>query len=234
MNSNESPRSTTPATTPARMTTFPRAIVERVAGFSYPPKVGTHRRPRSSPGSSSSAVASTPLPAMTPLQPRVAPSLEAPAKFITHTFLGAPEGIRSSPTGVPIVTHWPPHVESVVVSLPETKRWAGVNYLLPFPPHSVEWHVAEVFGRPPAYQNMQSPYPHVTGTFLKRTRKRKGVGTQRAYQLEMYTQEENALYGKLSANTNVVYLPAGWVPPSPSPSAASPSQSFNFLEGNES
>ena len=178
MDSNESPRSvtsTTFGTTLARMKTFPRAIVERVGGISYPPKVGTHRRPRSSLGSSSSttSVATTPLPAMAFLQPGVASSLEAPAKFITCTFLGAPEGICSSPTGVPIVTHWPPHVEFVVISLPETKRWAGVNYPLPFPPHSIEWHVAEVFGRLPAYQNMQSSYPHVTGIFLKRTRKKK-------------------------------------------------------------
>lgn len=37
----------------------------------------------------------------------------------------------------------------------------------------------------------------------------------------MYTHDANALYGKLSANTNVVYLPAGWVPPSASLSATS-------------
>ena len=51
--------------------------------------------------------------------------------------------------------------------------------------------------------------------------KEKRVGTERAYQLEMYIQDANALYRKLSAHTNVVYLPAGWVPPSASPSPAS-------------
>jgi hypothetical protein len=101
VDSNESPRSVTSTTPrPARMTTFPKAIVERAGGFSYAPKIATHRRPRSSLGNNSSttSVATIPLSAMTPLQPGVAPSLEAPAKFITRTFLGDYEGIRSSPT----------------------------------------------------------------------------------------------------------------------------------------
>jgi hypothetical protein len=213
-------RSTTPA---ARVTMFPRPIVDRAGDFSYPPKVGTRRRPSFSFGSSSTVV-TTPRPQALAIPPpqgvaapppqAVAPLPETPVKFITHTFLVVPEGTRWSPIGVPTITHWPEHPESVVVSLPETKRWAGVNYPTSFPQDSVEWHVAEVFGRLPRYQNVEYTYPHVTGSFFKRTRKRKGVGQDRAYRLEKYTQDANALYGKLSANCVVVYLPSGSFPPS--------------------
>lgn len=94
MDSNESPWSGT-STTPARMTTFLRAIVERAGGFSYPPKVGTHRRPRSSLGSSSSSTQAgvnpsvhptATLPVQAVATPSRAPLLQAPVKFITRGF----------------------------------------------------------------------------------------------------------------------------------------------------
>ena len=151
---------------------------------------------------------------VTPPSQPVATLPQAIGKFITCTFLVFPDGTRWSANGVPTITYWRANPESVVVTLPETKRWAGVNYPIAFPQDSVEWHVAEVFGRLPQYQNIQSPYPHIIGSFFKRTRKRKGIGQDRAYKLETYTQDARGPYGKLSANTIVVYLPAAAIHPS--------------------
>ena len=139
---------------------------------------------------------------------------QAIGKFITCTFLVFPDGTRWSANRVPTITHWLANPEFMVVTLPETKRWAGVNYPIAFPQDSVEWHVAEVFGRVPQYQNIQSPYPHITGNFFKRTRKRKGEAQDRAYKLETYTQDAGGPYGKFSAKTVVVYLPVAAIHPS--------------------
>ena len=230
MDNNIEPPIVERITTPTRVTTFLRLIVDRVGGFSYPPKVGTRQCLDTSSSGSSSGTSSTtqamvarppqcvaapPMPTMaTPPPQAMAPLPQALVKFITCTFLVFLEGTRWSPNGVPTITHWLANPKFVVVSLPNTKRWAEVNYPIACPHDSVEWHVAEVFGRLLQYQNIQSPYPHVTGTFFKQTRKRKGVGQDRAYKLEIYTQDVGGLYGNLSANIVVAYLPAATIHPS--------------------
>ena len=137
MDNNIEPPTAARITTPTRMTTFPRPIVDRVGDFSYPPKVGTCRRLGSSSSGSSSGSSSTtnvvaarssqcvaapPITVVVTPPQAMAPLPQALLKSITRTFLVFPEDTRWSPNGVPTITHWLANLESVVVSLPETKR----------------------------------------------------------------------------------------------------------------
>ena len=88
----------------------------------------------------------------------------------------------------------------MVLTLPNSKKWAGVNYPQPF----LEDSVAKAFAKLPEFKDTLSNV--ISGSFFKRTRKRKGVGQERAYRLEPYVQEAGGVYGKLNANTMVVYL----------------------------
>ena len=65
----------------------------------------------------------------------------------------------------------------------------------PFPPNSVEFHVAKAFRS-------------FSGSFFKRIKKRKEVGQDRAYRQEPYIQENGAMYGKLHAKTMIIYMPS--------------------------
>ena len=229
---------TTLPSSSVRMTIYPRPIGERAQVFSYPPKLGMQRRgsESTSSGASSSssqqgaqtlcppnsplsfAIASSsianPSIASSPIEPQshgvpssVVPiTPTTPTRFITRTFLVIPDGIQWNGNGLPSSTHWPSEPQTVVVSLPDSTKWPGVNYPQQFTPRSVEFGVAECFSRLPQYQGTMGEI--VTGTFYKRTKKRKGVGVEKAYKLESYVQEAGAVYGKLSANTVVVYLPA--------------------------
>jgi len=114
----------------------------------------------------------------------------------------------------------------VVVTLPDSKKWAGVNYPQPFPEDSVEFSVAEAFARLPQYNNTLGNI--VSGSFFKRTKKRKGAGHDRAYRLEPYIQEGGGVYGKLNANTMVVYLPASHMPVLETPPSQVPSSHTPF------
>lgn len=87
--------------------------------------------------------------------------------------------------------------------------------------------MAEAFARLPQYNNILGNI--VSGSFFKRTRKRKGAGHERAFRVEPYVQEPCGVYVKLNANTMVVYLPASHMlvletPPSQVSSSHTPFQ----------
>ena len=84
------------------------------------------------------------------------------------------------------------------VSLKDSKRWTGVTFPQPFPPDSVEFHVAKAFRS-------------ISGSFFKCTKKRKGVGKDRVYKLEPFVKEIGAMYGKLHAKTMIIYMPSSQV-----------------------
>lgn len=129
---------------------------------------------------------------------------KATKKFITRIFLTIPANTQWS-SSVPSIAHWPTELSHVLVSLEDSMRWAGVTFPQPFPPNSVEFHVAKAFG---SHFQHQTHEFGISGSFFKRTKKRNGVGQDRAYKLEPYVQEAGAVYGKLIANSIILYMPA--------------------------
>ena len=87
---------------------------------------------------------------------------KASQRYITRKFLAMPEGTQWS-SGAPSIVHWPMDSQHVFVSLEDSKRWARVTFPQPFPPDSVEFHVAKAFRS-------------ISGSFFKHTKKRIGVG----------------------------------------------------------
>ncbi|KAG0572212.1 hypothetical protein KC19_VG076800 [Ceratodon purpureus] len=123
---------------------------------------------------------------------------KATKRFITRIFLTMPANTQWS-SSVPSIAHWPTELSHVLVSLEDSMRWVGVTFPQPFPPNSVEFHVAKAYGS--HFQN-QTPESGISGSFEKRTKKINGVGQDRAYKLEPYVQEAGAVYGKLRARSD--------------------------------
>ena len=102
---------------------------------------------------------------------------------------------------------WPLDSPSVLVSLPNTTKWEGLVH--PFPIDSAEHGIALAFAKA-----FGQPKTHAySGLFYKRTKKRKGSGTERGYYLEPYFRVKGAFFGSLAANTNLVYCPESTILP---------------------
>ena len=96
---------------------------------------------------------------------------------------------------------WPLDSPSVLVFLPSTTKWEGLEH--PVPKDSAEHGIALEFSKAFA----QSIPNSCTSLFYKRTKKRKGIGSERGYYLEPYFRVKGAFFGTLAANTNLVYCP---------------------------
>ena len=96
---------------------------------------------------------------------------------------------------------WPLDSPSVLVFLPSITKWEGLVH--PFPIDSVEHGIATTFAR--AFP--QSTTHSYAGLFYKRTKKRKGMESDRRYYLEPYFRVKGAFFGTLVANTNLIFCP---------------------------
>jgi hypothetical protein len=96
---------------------------------------------------------------------------------------------------LPFIKSWPLDSPSVLISLPATTQWEGLVH--PFPNHSVEFGITRAF-----QQSTTSAY---SGLFYRRSKKRKGIGSERGFYLEPFRRQKGALFGSLVANTYLVY-----------------------------
>lgn len=76
-----------------------------------------------------------------------------PTRFITRIFMVIPDGTHWTSVGILTNIRWSSKPRTVVLTLPDLKKWACVNYLQPFPEDNVEFCVAEAFARLPQYKD---------------------------------------------------------------------------------
>ena len=198
-----------------RTTVFPTPIVDNAQDFTYNPRFGAIARRgalgrgaprpgRSAPsgkGNNNNQASSSTASVQTPLTAR---------PNITRSIYILPASttwIEKTGDTLPFVESWPLDSPSVLVSLPSTTKWEGLVH--PFPTDSAEHGIALAFAKA-----FGQPTTHAySGLFYKRTKKRKGSGTERGYYLEPYFRVKGAFFGSLATNTNLVYCPDSTILP---------------------
>ena len=103
-------------------------------------------------------------------QGQTSSSHATPARFITRKFMVMPDAVHGCASGLPSITHWPFDPQHVMVSLEDSKRWAGVTFPLPFLADSVEFHMGMAFLN---LLQCRSSGSNISGTFLKEQKKEK-------------------------------------------------------------